>query len=102
MMNSDPKYFKNAVLLEKVSFDEAIELAYFGAKVIHPKTIRPLENKNIPLFVKSFLDPQSEGTEISNFNSVNYPEIIVVKENNIKTDLFYPHAVRPTVHSTAF
>ncbi len=64
MLNADPKYFQNTQKLEKISFKEAIELSYYGASVIHPKTIKPLQNKNIPLFVKSFIEPLGEGTEI--------------------------------------
>ncbi len=64
MLNADPKYFDNTVLLEKISFKEAIELAYFGASVIHPKTIQPLKQKGIPLFIKSFLDPDAMGSVI--------------------------------------
>lgn len=66
MLNADPKWFDNTVKLDKISFKEAIELAYFGASVIHPKTIKPLQNKNIPLFVKSFVDPEASGTVIQN------------------------------------
>ena len=57
MMNADPKYFEQVQLLNQVSFDEAIELAFFGAKVMHPKTIQPLKKKNIPLRIKSFFHP---------------------------------------------
>jgi len=64
VLNADPKYFKDAQKLEKMSYHDAIELAYFGASVIHPKTIKPLENKNIPLYVKSFLNPELSGTLI--------------------------------------
>lgn len=64
MLNADPKWFDNTVKLDKISFKEAIELAYYGASVIHPKTIKPLQNKNIPLFVKSFVDPELPGTVI--------------------------------------
>ena len=63
--NSDPKLFSKLVKLDAVSFHEAVELAYYGAKIIHPKTIKPLQNKNIPLYVKSFKDPDSLGTIIS-------------------------------------
>lgn len=66
MLNADPKWFDNTVKLDTISFKEAIELAYFGASVIHPKTIKPLQNKNIPLFVKSFVDPEAPGTVIQN------------------------------------
>lgn len=64
MLNADPKYFENTKKLEAISFKEAIELSYYGASVIHPKTIQPLQNRNIPLYVKSFLDPKSDGTVI--------------------------------------
>ncbi len=64
MMNADPRRFPDAVKLTKISYREAIELAYFGASVIHPKTIKPLQNKGIPLYVKSFIHPDEEGTVI--------------------------------------
>jgi aspartate kinase len=64
MLNADPKYFEDTVKLEQISFKEAIELSYYGASVIHPKTIKPLQNKNIPLYVKSFIQPKSKGTII--------------------------------------
>jgi aspartate kinase len=65
-MNADPKWMKDAVRLETLSYREAIELAYYGASVIHPKTIKPLENANIILRVKSFLNPEMEGTLVEN------------------------------------
>lgn len=64
MLNADPKWFDNTIKLDKISFKEAIELAYYGASVIHPKTIKPIQNKGIPLYVKSFLNPDAEGTVI--------------------------------------
>lgn len=64
MLNADPKWFDNTIKLDSISFKEAIELSYYGASVIHPKTIKPLQNKGIPLFVKSFIDPQANGTVI--------------------------------------
>jgi len=64
MLNADPKWFDNTVKLDTISFKEAIELSYYGASVIHPKTIKPLQNKSIPLYVKSFLNPTAEGTAI--------------------------------------
>ncbi|MBI1837433.1 MAG: aspartate kinase [Flavobacteriia bacterium] len=64
MLNADPKWFDNTVKLDSISFKEAIELSYYGATVIHPKTIKPLQNKGIPLYVKSFIDPQADGTVI--------------------------------------
>ena len=65
VLNADPKFFNNTEKLDQISFKEAIELAYYGASVIHPKTIKPLQNKNIPLFVKSFVNPAEDGTKIS-------------------------------------
>jgi aspartate kinase len=64
MLNADPKWFDNTIKLDQISFKEAIELAYYGATVIHPKTVKPLQNKGIPLYVKSFVDPDAEGTII--------------------------------------
>jgi aspartate kinase len=64
MLNADPKFFENTIKLDRISFREAIELSYYGASVIHPKTIKPLQNKNIPLYVKSFLHPEDDGTVI--------------------------------------
>ncbi|MEN8203499.1 MAG: aspartate kinase [Bacteroidota bacterium] len=66
VLNADPKYFDDTVLLKKLSYLDAIELAYFGTSVIHPKTIKPLQNKNINLFVKSFVDPDAPGTLVGN------------------------------------
>mgnify|MGYP002397981422 CR=1 FL=1 len=64
VLNADPKFYKDAQKLDQISYHDAIELAYYGATVIHPKTIKPLENKNIPLYVKSFLKPEASGTVI--------------------------------------
>jgi aspartate kinase len=66
VLNADPKWFDNTVKLEKISYLDAIELAYYGASVIHPKTIKPLQNKNINLYIKSFIDPDDEGTLVGN------------------------------------
>lgn len=65
VLNADPKWFDKTTKLEQVSYHDAIELAYYGATVIHPKTIKPLQNKKIPLFVKSFLHPEERGTLIN-------------------------------------
>ncbi len=64
MLNADPKWFDNTIKLDSISFREAIELSYYGASVIHPKTVKPLQNKEIPLYVKSFIDPKADGTVI--------------------------------------
>ena len=65
VLNADPRYFNKTKLLNKISYEEAIELAFYGASVIHPKTLQPLKKKKIPLYVKSFLSPSREGTVIS-------------------------------------
>ncbi|MEX0987592.1 MAG: aspartate kinase [Bacteroidales bacterium] len=66
VLNADPKYFDDTILLDKLSYLDAIELAYYGTSVIHPKTIKPLQNKNINLHVKSFLNPEANGTLVGN------------------------------------
>jgi aspartate kinase len=65
VMNADPRYFENAILLNQISYREAIELAFYGATVIHPKTLQPLQKKEIPLYVKSFINPLLPGTRVS-------------------------------------
>jgi aspartate kinase len=83
IMNADPRKFENAVLIPKLSYNEAIELAYYGASVIHPKTIQPLKNKKIPLYVKSFLDMNKPGTEVveNDSRTLNETQCYIVKEN---------------------
>jgi aspartate kinase len=81
ILTADPRLFKNATKLDRISFLEAIEMTYYGAKVIHPKTIKPLQNKSIPLLVKSFIDPKGEGTMISENLEAAYPPVIVVEQN---------------------
>ena len=84
MLNADPRYFDDAKLLHQLSFAEAIELAYFGAKVIHPKTIQPLKEKNISLRVKSFLNPKEEGTVIFEDAEMKpFMPSFIIKENQI-------------------
>jgi len=73
VLNADPKWFDDTELLKELSYRDAIELAYYGASVIHPKTIKPLQNKNINLHVKSFKNPEAEGTVISN---VDYEKLV--------------------------
>ena len=65
LLNADPKFFNNTKLLNQISYSETIELAFYGASIIHPKTLQPLQKKEIPLLVKSFKNPQSKGTIIS-------------------------------------
>ena len=82
VLNADPRVFQNPVLLEYISYTEAIELAFYGASVIHPKTLQPLQKKEIPLYVKSFLNPEGAGTAISRGVKIK-PEIpcFIVKRN---------------------
>jgi aspartate kinase len=83
VMNADPKLFPDAQFIGALSFKEVIEMAYYGAQVIHPKTIKPLQNKNIPLHVRCFLKPSLAGTIISNQPVHNLPPIIVLKNNQV-------------------
>jgi aspartate kinase len=81
VMNADPKQFPDAILISELDYDEVIEMAFYGAQVIHPKTIKPLQNKSIPLFVKCFLDPSLPGTLIRKKSSKMLPPIIVLKQD---------------------
>jgi aspartate kinase len=92
VMNGDPKKFKNAVKLDALSYTHAIEMAYYGATVIHPKTIQPLQSKHIPLYVKSFINPKGKGTAVAN-NS---------KEKNIPTYISKSNQVLLSVSSKDF
>ena len=81
MLNADPKFFENTIKLDRISFREAIELSYYGASVIHPKTLKPLQNKKIPLLVKSFSDPTAPGTiiDVDTSNDHMVPSFIFKK-----------------------
>ena len=83
VMNADPNKFKEAVNIPLLNYTEVIEMAYYGAQVIHPKTIKPLQNKNIPLYVKSFLDTDLPGTIINAEKTVDLPPIIVLKSQQV-------------------
>ena len=83
VMNADPNKFKDAVNIPLLNYTEVIEMAYYGAQVIHPKTIKPLQNKNIPLYVKSFLDTELPGTIINADKTTNLPPIIVLKGQQV-------------------
>lgn len=87
VMNADPKDFPEAVVIPQLSYKEVIEMAYYGAQVIHPKTIKPLQNTGIPLFVKSFLDPALPGTVINNSHSAALPPMVVYKKNQVLATL---------------
>lgn len=83
VLNADPKWFDNTVKIDHLSYQDALELAYYGATVIHPKTIKPLQNRNIPLYVKSFLMPAEAGTRIdNNFSQLPVP-CFIFKMNQV-------------------
>ncbi len=87
VMNADPKKFPDAQPITELNYNEVIEMAYYGAQVIHPKTIKPLQNKNIPLYVKCFLNPSLEGTVIHNKAVHDLPPIIVLKEKQVLVEM---------------
>lgn len=92
VMNGDPKKIKNAVKLDALSYTHAIEMAYYGATVIHPKTIQPLQSKHIPLYVKSFINPKGKGTTVST----------KAKEKNIPTYISKQDQVLVSISSKDF
>lgn len=83
VLTADPRRFEAPQLLDRLSYSEAIEMTYYGAQVIHPKTLRPLQNKNIPLYVKSFVDTSGTGTVIESVQQSDYPMMVVVKPNQL-------------------
>ncbi len=88
VMNADPRYFENACLLNQISYREAIELAFYGASVIHPKTLQPLQKKEIPLFVKSFINPLLQGTRVSKGIDLEpFLPCFIVKSNQLLISL---------------
>ncbi|MEA1785754.1 aspartate kinase [Arenibacter sp. GZD96] len=84
VLNADPRYFENAQLLNNISYREAIELAFYGASVIHPKTLQPLQRKEIPLLVKSFVNPSASGTTVGKGIGIE-PKVpcFIVKKNQV-------------------
>ena len=88
VMNADPRYFDNAILLDQISYREAIELAFYGATVIHPKTLQPLQKKEIPLYVKSFINPTLSGTSVSKGEDlVPHTPCFIIKKNQLLLSL---------------
>jgi len=83
-LNADPKYFGDTIKISQIPYNEAIELAYYGASVIHPKTVKPIQNKGIPLFIRSFIMPEAEGSSIGDYR-VLVPEtpLYIFKNNQI-------------------
>ena len=88
VLNADPRYFDETALLNQISYREAIELAFYGASVIHPKTLQPLQNKEIPLYVKSFLNPLLPGTSVSKGADLE-PQLpcYIIKKNQLLLSL---------------
>ncbi|WP_027393311.1 aspartate kinase [Aquimarina latercula] len=88
VLNGDPRVFENTKLLSQISYEEAIELAFYGASVIHPKTLQPLQRKEIPLYVKSFLNPENEGTSVKKGQRlVPYLPCYIIKKDQILLSL---------------
>jgi len=83
VLNADPKWFDDTVLLEKISYKDAIELAFYGTSVIHPKTIQPLKKKSIPLYVKSFIEPDLPGTLVTNHDYDSIIPSFIFKMNQV-------------------
>ncbi len=84
VLNADPRVFESTQLLEQISYEETIEMAFYGASVIHPKTIQPLQNKEIPLFVRSFIDPSLQRTKITKGVSlIPFMPCFIVKKNQV-------------------
>ncbi|MBI1223972.1 MAG: aspartate kinase [Bacteroidetes bacterium] len=83
VLTADPRIFENVAKLDRLSYKEAIEMTYYGAKVIHPKTIKPLQNKSIPLYVKSFINPEAAGTFIGPDVDDLYPPMVALEKNQV-------------------
>ena len=84
ILNADPKFFSDTVKFDELTYTEAIEMTFYGASVIHPKTIKPLQNANIPLLVKSFNDPDAAGTIIKETAEMNFVKpVIILKQNQV-------------------
>ncbi len=82
VMNGDPRKFQDAIFIDELTYLEAVEMTYYGASVIHPKTIKPIQNKDIPLYVKSFINPHGKGTKVyAATQDIKYPPVRVLKEN---------------------
>jgi aspartate kinase len=88
VLNADPRYFAKTELLKQISYEEAIELAFYGESVIHPKTLQPLQRKEIPLFVKSFLNPEDKGTCVGKGKQLEpFVPCFIVKKNQVLISL---------------
>ena len=81
-LNADPKFFTDTVKISQIPYNEAIELAYYGASVIHPKTVKPIQNKNIPLYIRSFITPDSEGSAVGNYHTISPETPLYIFKND--------------------
>ena len=81
-LNADPKFFTDTVKISQIPYNEAIELAYYGASVIHPKTVKPIQNKNIPLYIRSFITPDSEGSSVGNYHTISPETPLYIFKND--------------------
>ena len=89
-LNADPKFFPDTVKINEIPYDEAIELAYYGASVIHPKTVKPLQNMGIPLYIRSFIDPASKGSVIGNYRPISPETPLFIFRNDQILLSIYP------------
>ncbi len=81
-LNADPKFFHDTVKIGQIPYNEAIELAYYGASVIHPKTVKPIQNKGIPLYIRSFISPEVEGSVVGNYHTISPETPLYIFKNN--------------------
>lgn len=81
-LNADPKFFSDTVKISQIPYNEAIELAYYGASVIHPKTVKPIQNKGIPLYIRSFITPEAEGSSIGDYKNIDPETPLYIFANN--------------------
>lgn len=81
-LNADPKFFANTVKISQIPYNEAIELAYYGASVIHPKTVKPIQNKGIPLYIRSFITPEAEGSSVGDYRTLEPATPLYIFRNN--------------------
>lgn len=89
-LNADPKFFPDTVKINQIPYDEAIELAYYGASVIHPKTVKPIQNKGIPLFIRSFIRPNDDGSVIGNYHTISPETPLYIFRNDQILLSIYP------------
>jgi len=81
-LNADPKFFADTVKISQIPYNEAIELAYYGASVIHPKTVKPIQNKGIPLYIRSFITPEAEGSSVGDYKTIVPETPLYIFANN--------------------